>query len=482
MTLRHTELSEALQPIVKRMIDVPREGAVEMLADEFRTGLTYRQALAALLVAASSCEGTHHEVYLVYSAHQMSLDSVGADRLIPVFWGLDSLKRAQENYAKPPRDALEGVYPTGDKALLEFREAMDSWDQGRAERSLIGLSRSWSPRDIIEELWHYGAKEWGFIGHKIIAVANCWRSLQTVGWHYSEPILRFIVSDLMSRVGDLDSQPYRENMERATRASSLAPDWVRAGFDESSTLELLSEIRAGEMDRATDMAYRQIVDSGVPAGAVWDAVFLSAGEFMHRHKQGGYAGSGGINTRPLHSNTVANAMHYAFEDTVSQTTRLFVLLQAVGWVANFIGIEHEHGNLRDRKITDLAPKEGIESSEDATEEVFSLLPSREMRQQIEDRSGIEEAEKLAFTYGKKAFGLDTFLRRSRQLVQRKANPDAHDYKFPVAIFQNYGIVSPMWRPYMMATSVNWLHSASKPDSDVYQRFADQHLNAGGDTV
>lgn len=154
----------------------------------------------------------------------------------------------------------------------------------------------------------------------------------------------------------------------------------------------------------------------------------------------------------------------------------------MGWVANFIGVEHEHGNLRDRKITDLAPKEGIGSSEDATEEVFSLLPSREMGQQIEDRSGIEEAEKLAFTYGRKAFGLDTFLRRSRQLVQRKANPDAHDYKFPVAIFQNYGIVSPMWRPYMMATSVNWLHSASKPDSDVYQRFADQHLNAGGDTV
>ena len=61
-----------------------------------------------------------------------------------------------------------------------------------------------------------------------------------------------------------------------------------------------------------------------------------------------------------------------------------------------------------------------------------------MSQGIGDRSGIDRAVEVAFSQGSRGLGFEPFVREARRLVQRKANPDAHDYKFPVVIFQNYG--------------------------------------------
>lgn len=471
-----SEFDGIIEPVIRRILEAPRDACVEMLTEEFGRGLTYRQALTALFIAANRSPEAHHEVYVIYAIDQMSLDTIGRERLVPIFWGLDSFKRQQERYTKQHRLDLKGELSSGPKTLEEFREAMESWDQERAEGAIIGLSRSYGPRVTLEELWHYGVREWGFIGHKIIAVANCWRSLQTVGWRYAEPMLRFLVADLLTRVEDFENQPFATNLERAQNGiASTEADWARQGGDTTATIELLSAMRAGLVDEASDTAFRQIIESKVPAGAIWDAVFLSAAELMYCHQNGGYADKHGLNTRPLHSNTIANAMHYAFSDTSSPRTRFLILLQAVAWITEFIRKENARGNLRDLNITDLSEEDLPDDAAGAADTILSGIPTRELKQEIPNRSSHDLASRQAFAYGRKGLELDYFTRKARQLICRKANPDAHDYKFPVAIFQNYGTISPEWRDHLLATSVQWLHGDRKPDSSVFQRLSQTKL-------
>jgi len=171
-----SDYDPVLEPIIQRIVETPRERGVEMLAEEFERGLTYRQVMAALFIAGTRYS-YGHDVFLLYAAHQVSLDTAGQESLVPFFWGLDCFLRTHELYPREPRPDLKGKLPTGTKALAEFRHAMDSWEREGAERAAIALWRSLGARATIEEFWHYGVREWGVIGHKPIAVANCWRTL-----------------------------------------------------------------------------------------------------------------------------------------------------------------------------------------------------------------------------------------------------------------------------------------------------------------
>src|SRR4051812_7717055 len=84
-----------LEPVVRLIEDTPREDCVAALADQLRRGLPYRRFLAAVLLAAIRKQNPHHSVYLVHSAHQVSLDLAAPDRLVPLFWAVDHFKWQQ---------------------------------------------------------------------------------------------------------------------------------------------------------------------------------------------------------------------------------------------------------------------------------------------------------------------------------------------------------------------------------------------------
>ena len=47
--------------------------------------------------------------------------------------------------------------------------------------------------------------------------------------------------------------------------------------------------------------------------------------------------------------------------------------------------------------------------------------------------------------------------------------EAHDYKYPTAIFEDYYQVHPSWRPHMLAASCYYLQSSKRPDSPLMLR-------------
>jgi hypothetical protein len=46
----------------------------------------------------------------------------------------------------------------------------------------------------------------------------------------------------------------------------------------------------------------------------------------------------------------------------------------------------------------------------------------------------------------------------------KATNNPHDYKYPVAAFEDAAVVSPRWQPYLLAASVHALHGTASADT------------------
>src|SRR5262249_55535218 len=149
------------------------------------------------------------------------------ERLLPTFWALDSFKSHQAEgknpYFVPKLRPLTGRLPSPDQAEQELHAGMAAGDPGRAEQAIVALARSQGAARVAEFLWHYGARDWFFIGHQAIWAANCWRPLEAVGWQHAEPILRVVVTNIMGDAKDRERQPYETNRERVRRALPKLP-------------------------------------------------------------------------------------------------------------------------------------------------------------------------------------------------------------------------------------------------------------------
>src|SRR5438094_206524 len=126
-----------IEPLVRFLEDTPRERLLEEVAARIKRGLSYRDLLAALLLAGvrniqpRPVGFKFHAVLVVNSAHLASLGSPDSDRWLPIFWALDHFKssqaadeRAGDWTVGPVRESA--VAPTH-KAKAAFIDAMENW-------------------------------------------------------------------------------------------------------------------------------------------------------------------------------------------------------------------------------------------------------------------------------------------------------------------------------------------------------------------
>jgi hypothetical protein len=136
-------------------------------------------------------------------------------------------------------------------------------------------------------------------------------------------------------------------------------------------------------------------------------------------------------------------------------------LQGVGWMCQFHKAMQARNEKRfDVRITDLNAVELSSQPDEALSEVFDAVGKNP-----------GEAAKLAFAYGKRGLDFDAYAATARSFVFMKGT-EAHAYKFPMAVFEDYDYVSPEWRPHMLATSVYHLPGAKTPESKLMQRARD----------
>lgn len=454
------QLSPEIEPLVRLIEDTPRDRVFETVADRLKGGVSYRQFLAALYLAGIRNVNPQppgfkfHCVFVIHAAHQMSLDGPVQDRLLPLFQALDYFKDSQQ------RDVQEGDFqlrpvkgrlPDGEPAFDEFHAAMDAWDEERADRAITALVRGSSAHQVITALWQYGARDYRNIGHKSVFVANTWRTLQTIGWQHAEPALRSLVLGLLDfgpdeRVNEFafDDQCWKPNVERLADFSpgSLYTAVQSREANREVTIELLETLRQASPDECCQQTVELLRKGTATGQAVWDAVHLAAGELMMR--QPGIYG--------IHTVTSSGGLRYAFEQAVTQ--RGLILLQAVGWMAQF---RHFMATKRDGlQDTDILSFSDAHKWKDAT--VTNADISERIGQDIKQASTLAAAYAVQHGADLSAFRSAT----ARSVTHKKS--DAHHYKYASAILEDYGRVSPEWRPHLLAASVYYRPGDNAPES------------------
>src|SRR5262250_1946534 len=149
---RLVRLDAGIEPLVRLIEETPQSDLLEKVAQRIHQGTSYQQVVAALFLAAirnvqprPSVGFKFHAVMVVNAAHITSLSAPEADRWLPIFWALDEFKASQ---AEEQRDSGwrmapvdENTVPAAPTAKQAFIEAMDSWDEKKADGAMAGLAR-----------------------------------------------------------------------------------------------------------------------------------------------------------------------------------------------------------------------------------------------------------------------------------------------------------------------------------------------------
>jgi hypothetical protein len=452
-------LHPEIEPIVRLLEDTPRNKLIEAVAGRIRDGLAYRDVLAALLLAGvrnveprPSVGFKFHAVLVVQSVHLASLAASEADRWLPIFWALDYFKDSQardereRGWTMGPVD--ESRVPPAERARDAFVQAMDRWDESKADAAVAGWVRSGQPDAIWELFWRYGARDYRSIGHKAIDVANSHRVLGVIGWRHAEPILRSLAYALLMHENgnpadrdDRADRPWRQNQELAAQ---IPDGWQRGEPRREGTVELLSTIRGGSEQDATRKVV-ELLRGGVGVQSIWDALFLAGGELLVRQP--------GIIS--LHSVTTTNALHYAYRATRDDRTRRLILLQNAAFLPMFRQTMRGRGRVGEFAVDRMEPLEP--SGSDPVDEVFADV----------GRDPMTAARKtLAYIRGDNP--LDAWIQQARRLVILKST-GAHDFKFGCAVLEDAAYVSQQWRANYLASTVFQLQGSRQADNPLVQR-------------
>jgi len=438
--------------------DTPRDRLLEEVGSRLRHGLTYRELLAALLLAGvrniqpRPVGFKFHSVLVVNSAHLASLSSPDSDRWLPIFWALDYFKSAQAQDVKEGDWTMatvdESKLPPAHKARQAFTEAMDNWDEAAADLAITALARTAGAQELFEIFCRYGMRDFREIGHKAIYVANSWRTLQAIGWQHAEPVLRSLAYGLLDRGGDQNpakadlpvDRPWRSNRSAVAK---IRLDWLEGKPSEAATTDLLETLRHASPDEASSKVI-ELLNRGVEPRSITDAYFATAGELLMRRP--------GILS--LHASTTTNALHFAFQNSANDETRRLLLLQNAAFLTLFRG---DGDSLKQIKLDDLQSTKTEKESSPGLDEIFADFSRDRM-----------SAARKVLSYVKQNPEPTDFINTARRLIFLKGN-NSHDYKFSSAVLEDFHNISPAWRGPFLAASVFNLRGSGDQDNSPVNR-------------
>jgi hypothetical protein len=304
---------------------------------------------------------------------------------------------------------------------------------------------------VFEIFCRYGARDFRDIGHKAIFVANSWRTLQTIGWQYAEPVLRSLAFALLQFDGanpsTSDQKPDRPGRRNRELAAKIRPDWRDGRPSREATVELLATLRQGSEEDAPAKVV-ELLNRGTAPQSIWDALLCGAGELLLRQP--------GIVA--LHAVTSTNALRYAAETSADDETRRWLMLQNAAFVPLFRQQLTGRGNVNDVPIDKLDAVEPEKGGNDGVAEIFAEI-SR-------DKRGAAR-KALGYLSGDQS-NPKALIDAGRLLVFFKGN-DSHDYKFSSAMMEDYYRVSPEWRNRYLASGMMQFRGTGDRDNALVKR-------------
>jgi len=443
-----------IEPVVRWIEEVPREKAMETAIAQLKAGLSYRDLLSGLFLAGirnvkpRPVGFKFHAVLVINSAHLLGQAASADERLLPLLWALDNFKNSQAQDVKEGDWTLgkvdEAKVPGPEAAREAFARAMDAWDSDAADVAVAGLCRSSGAAGVMEPFWRYAVRDQRDIGHKAIFAAQCWRTLQAIGWPHAEPVLRSLAFGMLDLRGDerpVAVGPYESNRELAPK---IRADWQAGKPDPAATVALLEVLRQATPEAAPAEAVK-LLNAGAAPGSLWDAVALGGSELLMR--------APGIVS--LHAVTSANALHFIHGASGDDTTRRLALLQAVGWLPMFRGRAKPSGAIRVDAIEAVAPDS---KGDEAVAELFATASNNRAL-----------AAAKAAGYLSRGGSPDLVFAAARRMIFHKGR-DSHDYKYGAAAWEECRLAAdPKWQTPLLAAMMYQLPAAKVPDSPLMEK-------------
>lgn len=381
-----------------------------------------------------------HSIMMGEPAFALSAAARPGEAMHPVLFNLDYVKRSQhrdEGWRLPGAPA-----PVRGDGQEELDRGMAAWDEEQVDAALVKLARTSDKAELFELLWPWAARDFRFIGHKMIFCSAAWRMLARMGWQHRMPVLRSLVLGLLDGGGQNKDwvQPFAANQERARR---LPKAWGQKPAQPGASRELLSGLRGAAVGDAAEMVFSMLED-GYGADTVWDGYRLFASEVLMRRP-----GIGGV-----HPMTSTHAMHFAFRTTRSEATRRLLILQNADWLALFRadfmarrGL-HFRGPGIDKLEAQPAPSAAAALRAGG---VDRKATARQMLALASDRQTAPDLHA-----------------ELRSLVGRKAR-ESHVYKYAQTMFEAAASCHPELAPRLIAASAAYLPLGDAPDAAVVRR-------------
>ncbi len=453
-----------IEPLVRLIEETPRQRLMEEVGHRVRHGLSYQQLLAALFLAGirniqprPAVGFKFHAVLVVNSAHVASLASPDHDRWLPIFWALDEFKSSQArdvnegNWTMPA--VSETQVPSPENTVSAFRSAMENWDEQAADTAAAGIARFLGANQMLDLFAQFSARDFRSIGHKSIYLANSWRTLQTIGWQHSEPVIRSLAYALLNHNGESNPALADHAADRSWRhietiVDSIRPNWMSGKTDRAAARDLLAIMRTAKPDDVSHEVVK-LLNIQVSPQVVWDAIHLGAAELLKR--QSGIVA--------LHASTTANALHFLFDNVSDDRTRRMLLLQAAAFLPQFREAMRGRGRMSEAVIDSTpVPVEMPDDSESGLESVLSAI-----------RRDPEAADARAQAWLDAGFNPESLFDATRRLIFLKGN-DAHDYKFSSAVLEDFYKISPDWRNAFLAASTRQFRGSQDNDNGLITRI------------
>ena len=435
-----SEPGGSVDMLLKLLEEAPRERVPRELARLIRDGLRYEDLLIALSLAATrnvqpypDVGFKYHAVMVLRSIHSTTQALVADEKWLPLVWAVDYFKETQaeerstSGWHMPTPGAVATAASTAEAARRALITALDKWDREAADIAIVRYARSASTNEVFSVLFHYGTRDLREIGHKAITVSNAHSLVKLFGngGQQAEPILRSAVAALVNSEGEpnpathdlREDRPARLNRERLHQ---IPRSWKQGHDDPAARVDLRAALYHVSPDDAGKVVV-EMLQRGISADTIWQVLFDTSAELL-MHQPGIVA---------LHSQTSANALHYAYRTSDEEQTQQMALLQCAAFVAMFR--EMTHTGPTDFNLQKLQPLQSPEpqvgtqaGAAPPLEEIFADLSVRRR----------EQAARKSLSYLQGGGAAGGFIAAARHHLVYGA-VEAHDYKFAEAVFDNY---------------------------------------------
>jgi len=456
----------AVAVLLSLLEDSPRERIPRELARLIRGGLRYGDLLSALALAAvrnvqpyPDVGYKYHSVMMLRSMHLTTQHLSSSDKWLPIAWAADYFKetQAQERDSDGWRMPTRAAAPVGSAqaARQALIVALDNWDRDAADAAILNYTQAARPEEIFSLLFRYGARDLRAIGHKAIAVSNAHCLIELLGGAQAGPILRSTVAALQNSDRDPNpashdlppDQPWRQNLQRL---HEIPRNWKQGRNDPGARSELHAALyRVSEHESGT--VVMALLRRGISPEAIWQVLFDTAAELL-MHEPG---------ILPLHAQTSANALYYAYRVCADEQTQQLSLLQCAAFIAMF------------RKLVNSAqPDISLEALQPLPLESTAVGAIDEIFAEVSAGRRLHAARK-SLSYLQTGGDAEALIAQVRHHLVYNAD-EPHDYKFSEAVFDSYAqLANSEWRYRFLCAGMAYFKAPAKRPGPIVEQMLER---------